>query len=151
MTTDLSCMYLFPLYSTPLRTQSPSDIVLCNQGVYCIAAIWSNLELFLGVIAANLALSRAAYVYFRHGKDRGGSSAAKTTGYYQRSGYINQYSAGQDDAFGGVPSTIVTSSRRRASIPISESSDIPLEPGIHMKTSFVVVEEFPDDHHRRRD
>ncbi|KAL9087638.1 MAG: hypothetical protein Q9165_006562 [Trypethelium subeluteriae] len=34
---------------------------------YCIAAIWSNLELHLGIIAANLALARSWYVYFRNG------------------------------------------------------------------------------------
>ncbi|KAF5520938.1 hypothetical protein CGCA056_v008882 [Colletotrichum aenigma] len=28
---------------------------------FCIVAIWSNLELFLGIVAANLALSRAVY------------------------------------------------------------------------------------------
>ncbi|KAF6785053.1 integral membrane protein [Colletotrichum sojae] len=32
---------------------------------FCIVAIWSNLELFLGIIAANLALSRAIYAFFR--------------------------------------------------------------------------------------
>ncbi|KAI5204541.1 hypothetical protein E4T39_03553, partial [Aureobasidium subglaciale] len=31
---------------------------------YCIAAIWANTELFLGIIAANLALSRSIYKYF---------------------------------------------------------------------------------------
>ncbi|KAF4816111.1 hypothetical protein CGCSCA5_v006824 [Colletotrichum siamense] len=29
---------------------------------FCIVAIWSNLELFLGIVAANLALSRAVYL-----------------------------------------------------------------------------------------
>ncbi|KAI8275647.1 hypothetical protein K4K59_010140, partial [Colletotrichum sp. SAR11_240] len=33
-------------------------------GAYCIAGIWSNLELFLGIIAANLALSRSIWVHF---------------------------------------------------------------------------------------
>ncbi|KAK3941959.1 hypothetical protein QBC46DRAFT_428825 [Diplogelasinospora grovesii] len=31
---------------------------------YAIAAIWSNSELFLGIIAANLALSRSVHVHF---------------------------------------------------------------------------------------
>jgi hypothetical protein len=36
--------------------------------VYAVAAIWTNLELFLGIIAANLALSRSMYTFFRYGK-----------------------------------------------------------------------------------
>ncbi|KAK1975877.1 integral membrane protein [Colletotrichum cereale] len=31
---------------------------------FCMTAIWSNLELFLGIAAANLALSRAIYLHF---------------------------------------------------------------------------------------
>jgi hypothetical protein len=114
--------------------------------VYCIAAIWSNLELFLGVIAANLALSRSIYLYFRRGKDGTSSSAAKSAGYHQRSGYINQSSL-RHDAF--PPSTVITSNGRRPSSSKSEASDIPLEPGIRKKTAFAVMEEYPDDSRSR--
>ncbi|KAH8590786.1 hypothetical protein B0O99DRAFT_579764 [Bisporella sp. PMI_857] len=34
---------------------------------YCIAAIWANTELHLGIIAANLACGRAIFMYFRNG------------------------------------------------------------------------------------
>ncbi|KAI5255296.1 hypothetical protein E4T42_01991 [Aureobasidium subglaciale] len=50
---------------------------------YCIAAIWANTELFLGIIAANLALSRSIYKYFsEHAKklasNTSGSRASRT-------------------------------------------------------------------------
>lgn len=108
-------------------------------GAYCVAAIWSNLELFLGVIAANLALSHSYYVYF-FGKEYGGSAKPQGAGYYPRSGYSNQ-----PDLSHGEPAIItIISRRRRPSISKSESSDVPLEPGIHKKTTFAVAEEYPE-------
>jgi hypothetical protein len=114
--------------------------VSATSGAYCIAAIWSNLELFLGVIAANLAISRSIYRHFRHGKDETSSSQSKSAGYTHRSGYINQNSFTHDPFEPGA--TVATASGRRHSIPKSESSDIPLEPGSHMTTSFAVREEY---------
>ncbi|KAK4459860.1 hypothetical protein QBC42DRAFT_207171 [Cladorrhinum samala] len=35
---------------------------------YAIASLWSSLELFIGIIAANVALSRSVYRFLRHGK-----------------------------------------------------------------------------------
>ncbi|KAK3349173.1 hypothetical protein B0T25DRAFT_458922 [Lasiosphaeria hispida] len=110
---------------------------------YCIAAIWSNLELFLGVIAANLALSHSYYAYLFGKGGVARSSRSRRAGYHPRSGYAYQSSL----SHGGVepPSTVITSRGRRPSISKSESSDIPLEPGIHKKTAFTVMEEYPDD------
>ncbi|KAK3939752.1 hypothetical protein QBC46DRAFT_364621 [Diplogelasinospora grovesii] len=34
---------------------------------YCTAAIWSNVELFIGIIAANMALTRSLWRFLRHG------------------------------------------------------------------------------------
>ncbi|KAF5568782.1 integral membrane protein [Fusarium phyllophilum] len=43
--------------------------------VYAITAIWSNLELYLGIVGANLALSRSIFAYFfREGVTTKGSS-----------------------------------------------------------------------------
>lgn len=36
-----------------------------SAGDYCIVAIWSNLELFLAITAANLALARSMFFYLR--------------------------------------------------------------------------------------
>ncbi|KAF5239344.1 hypothetical protein FANTH_10003 [Fusarium anthophilum] len=45
--------------------------------VYAITAIWSNLELYLGIVGANLALSRSIFAYFfREGGTTKGSSYA---------------------------------------------------------------------------
>ncbi|KAK3360701.1 integral membrane protein [Lasiosphaeria hispida] len=115
--------------------------------VYCIAAIWSNLELFLGVIAANLALSRSVYMFFRYGEEGKRSAHSKSSGYPQHSGYINQASF-QHTPFQPA-STVGTAVGRRPSLSRSESSDIPLEPGIHKKTGFAVLEEYPDNRHGR--
>ncbi|OHX00754.1 integral membrane protein [Colletotrichum incanum] len=47
-----------------VRAQSLSVSEADLSWDFCITAIWSNLELFLGISAANLALSRAMYHYF---------------------------------------------------------------------------------------
>ncbi|KAK0616402.1 hypothetical protein B0T14DRAFT_436022 [Immersiella caudata] len=107
--------------------------------VYCIAAIWSNLELFLGVIAANLALSRSIYVYLRYGRRGLSNPGSKWTQYPSRSAYINKTN-GDDDAF-GAPSEQGRAEGRRNSVPRSESSDLPLRSGIRKTTDFIVLEE----------
>ncbi|KAF9869973.1 integral membrane protein [Colletotrichum karsti] len=100
---------------------------------YCIAGIWSNLELFLGIIAANLALSRSIWVHFFGSSDShaipGGSTGLSNP---SESGYLNSKLRG--DRF-EVPSTMIRS-RRRNSETRSSNSDIPLEPGIQKKTEF---------------
>ncbi|KAL0935585.1 uncharacterized protein CTRU02_210176 [Colletotrichum truncatum] len=100
--------------------------------VYCIAGIWSNLELFLGIIAANLALSRSIWVHFFGSRDNqtlpGSTGRSNPAG----SGYVNSKLRG--DRF-EVPSTMIRS-HRRGSETRSSNSDIPLEPGIQKKTEF---------------
>ncbi|KAL9564557.1 hypothetical protein ACKAV7_011009 [Fusarium commune] len=48
--------------------------------VYAITAIWSNLELYLGIVGANLALSRSIFAYFfREGGTTKGSSYGESS------------------------------------------------------------------------
>lgn len=89
-----------------------------------------------------MALSRSVYKYLRYGKEGTSSSQSRGATYPQRSGYINQTNSFTNDVF-DPPSTVITAGGRRPSVSKSESSDIPLQPGIHMKTSFAVQEEYP--------
>ncbi|KAK1848968.1 integral membrane protein [Colletotrichum chrysophilum] len=99
---------------------------------YCIAGIWSNLELFLGIIAANLALSRSIWVHFFGSNDSHAIPGSTGRSNPTESGYVNSKLRG--DQF-EVPSTMVRS-RRRGSETRSSNSDIPLQPGIQKKTEF---------------
>ncbi|KAK1709752.1 uncharacterized protein BDZ83DRAFT_591781 [Colletotrichum acutatum] len=101
---------------------------------YCIAGIWSNLELFLGIIAANLALSRSIYVYFL-GNGDAQQTLPGSTGRCDplQSGYLDSNLRG--DRF-EVPSTMIGSPRRRGSETRSSDSDILLKLGIQKKTEF---------------
>ncbi|KAF6830301.1 integral membrane protein [Colletotrichum musicola] len=104
---------------------------------YCIAGIWSNLELYLGVIAANLALTRSIWAHFFGNGGGGGAHAIPgSTGRTNpsESGYLNSKLRG--DRF-EVPATMIRSSRSRGGSDTRGSdSDIPLEPGIQKKTEF---------------
>ncbi|RPA81148.1 hypothetical protein BJ508DRAFT_117180 [Ascobolus immersus RN42] len=97
---------------------------------YCIAALWSNLELYLGIIAANLSLSRFMYSYFKDGK--GGSPHGSVN---NRSGYLNSTHSKGDffvPAGAGNNTHISTNKmhKRPPSTSQSDDSDIPLEPCI---------------------
>ncbi|KAI9691753.1 MAG: hypothetical protein M1822_007825 [Bathelium mastoideum] len=65
---------------------------------YCIAAIWSNLELHLGITAANLALARSWFVYFRKGargiNNPSQLSSSRLQPGSRRSGYIKSDAQG---------------------------------------------------------
>ncbi|KAF4847965.1 hypothetical protein CGCSCA4_v005273 [Colletotrichum siamense] len=99
---------------------------------YCIAGIWSNLELYLGIVAANLALSRSIWVHFFGSNDAQAIPGSTGRSNPADSGYVNSKLRG--DQF-EVPSTMVRS-RRRGSETLSSNSDIPLQPGIQKKTEF---------------
>jgi len=67
------------------------NLTMC-LGDYCIAAIWANTELHLGVIAANLACGRAIFRFFTNGctpvsssKNRLSSHNHSHNGYYKTS------------------------------------------------------------------
>ncbi|KAJ0366678.1 hypothetical protein COL26b_011555 [Colletotrichum chrysophilum] len=72
-------------------------------GAYCIAGIWSNLELFLGIIAANLALSRSIWVHFFGSNDSHAIPGSTGRSNPTESGYVNSKLRG--DQF-EVPSTM---------------------------------------------
>ena len=138
---------------------SPYAIYLCNAtkshtnernppDTYAVAALWSNIELFLGLTAANLALSRQVYQYFfpsSHQHSHPGS-------YFPRYGYGSsdprsnyRFSRKLRDPTGGELSfaaqdTYVESSNVRPSLSKSDGSEIPLEPGIRKKTEFWISE-----------
>ncbi|RYP20250.1 hypothetical protein DL767_009496 [Monosporascus sp. MG133] len=115
--------------------------------VFAKVAIWSNLELFLGIIAANLALTRQIYVYFFSRQDL---QSNKLTTYGAGSGHIG--SSNPSNARSGFfanrlrggrtenGTTFVASGRRRDSTQ-SGDSGIPLEPVIQKTTEIWVSED----------
>ncbi|KAJ3460315.1 hypothetical protein MRS44_011182 [Fusarium solani] len=97
--------------------------------VYAITAIWSNLELYLGIVGANLALSRSIYGYFfNKNKSNVASSYAQSGSNlaYNNSGF-------RHDTFPRSP--------RAPSPSRSDNSDIPLEPRNKMQSNIWVRED----------
>ncbi|RDL41219.1 Integral membrane protein [Venustampulla echinocandica] len=108
---------------------------------YCIAGIWSNLELFLGIIAANVALSHSIYVYFFGDKSKCPDNSQYSSPYHfphSRSGANHGKLRG--DNFEVVP-TVIEAGNRRPSESRSSNSDIPMVAGIRKKTEFWMSEE----------
>ncbi|KAK1991319.1 hypothetical protein LX36DRAFT_352245 [Colletotrichum falcatum] len=107
--------------------------------VYAVTAIWSNLELYLGIIAANLSISRSLWYYFFGEKETPTytSAYANSSSHRSRSAYNSSRLHGDNtDAM----DTYIRS-ERRASVSKSDHSDIPLEPGIQKRTEIWVSEE----------
>jgi hypothetical protein len=157
-TSDLSCKFLLvptisysslarPCYIfqvTMLFAGYPtsrvySDPNIIKTGTYCVAALWSNLELYLGIAAANLSLSRFIYSYFKHGKADTNHSSA------QNSGYINSTHTKGDyfgNASAGNTTHISTNNHKRPpTTSQSDDSDIPLEPCIQKTVEVWQTEE----------
>ena len=103
-------------------------------GAYAWSAIWSNLELFIGITAANLALSRYIYLYIRHGKNSQNSQLSSSYA-NNRTQYGNN-SALRPEGL-EYQSTLIASGRV-PSISKSDASEIPLKEGIRKKTEFWV-------------
>lgn len=110
-------------------------------GTYCFAAIWSDVELYLGIIATNLALSLSIYNFFRYGQaSHPGWSQSSNSKYLSRTGYINEATL-RGDTF-EPPEILVGAGRRPGSTSKSESSQGPMDSGnIYKKTEFIVLEE----------
>ncbi|KAK1569944.1 uncharacterized protein LY79DRAFT_674344 [Colletotrichum navitas] len=107
--------------------------------VYAVTAIWSNLELYLGIIAGNLAIARSLWFYFFGEKEVPTyvSAYAKSSSHRSRSAYNGSRLHGDNtDAM----DTYIRS-ERRPSVTKSDHSDIPLEPGIQKRTEIWVSEE----------
>jgi hypothetical protein len=102
---------------------------------YCIAAIWANTELHLGIIATNLALSRMIWACLLGADTLATSNTMKygtgTNASRNRAGYIKSedrtaYSKGE----GGLQISLDNR---------SQASNIPLEPVIKRTTSVHVT------------
>ncbi|PKS08513.1 hypothetical protein jhhlp_004898 [Lomentospora prolificans] len=116
---------------------------------YAIAAIWSNLELYLGIIAANLALSRQIYLYFFRGETTPRDDKYGDRNHYVRSSLSQSKSranhltdklrAGAGDSVIDRAATLIES-RRRPSLSRSDGSEVELESGIRKKTEFWISE-----------
>ncbi|KAF5010991.1 hypothetical protein FDECE_2861 [Fusarium decemcellulare] len=104
--------------------------------VYAITAIWSNLELYLAIAGANLALSRSLWGYFFGDKKKqlNQSSYAKP-GSNSNSAFTN--SRFRHDTMPRSP--------RVPSPSRSDNSDIPLGPRINKRTEIWVREETVSD------
>ncbi|UKZ81649.1 hypothetical protein TrVFT333_009421 [Trichoderma virens FT-333] len=86
---------------------------------YAKSAIWSNLELFLGIIAANVAISHSIYAFLRHKKTADGEPGSNSTNI--RLGYLKHVEL-HNDVTRGTDSAIA----RHPSISKSEGSEAPL-------------------------
>jgi hypothetical protein len=120
-------------------------------------AIWSNLELFIAIITANLALSRAIYLLLvkkqlsstpASNRDFSGRRTGEgTIGSQTTRKKINLFDTTASDfgtqLAGENPANNMISSecRRASSAKSTADSDIPLEPGIQMRTNFYMHEE----------
>ena len=126
-------------------------------------AIWSNLELFIAIITANLALSRSIFLHFY--RKHSSPNASRASPYYEtsaprRSGSTRNpnhsrrmrglfdmslgSAMGRSQQLTGrdAENNHMTSDCRRASSSHSMAgSEIPLEPQIRKKTEFYVLEE----------
>ncbi|KAK2016094.1 hypothetical protein LZ32DRAFT_626466 [Colletotrichum eremochloae] len=107
--------------------------------VYAVTAIWSNLELYLGIIAGNLSISRSLWFYFFGEKEVPTYASAYANSSTHRSRSVYQGSRLHGDNTDAMDTYI--RSERRPSMTKSESSDIPLEPGIQKRTEIWISEE----------
>ncbi|KEZ45125.1 hypothetical protein SAPIO_CDS2562 [Scedosporium apiospermum] len=118
---------------------------------YAIAAIWSNLEFYLGIIAANLALSRQIYLYFFRGETTPHDTNYGNRNQYLRSSFSNgPRSAHRTDNLRGDKvmdrAATLIEGRRRPSVSRSDGSEVELEAGIRKKTEFWISEEENESH-----
>ncbi|KAH8896814.1 hypothetical protein GQ53DRAFT_527772 [Thozetella sp. PMI_491] len=124
------------------RAASLGIITVDLTWVYCISAIWSNCELFLGIIAANLALSMSIYAYFfgeqRQGTTRVYSSSGGKSGRSGRSGGLAPADLRNDTI--ALTETVVEGHERRLSETRSEETQTSAELGIHKTTEFWLEE-----------
>lgn len=88
-------------------------------GDYALSAIWSNLELLLGIIAANVAISRSIYAFFRDDKATASLSGYSSTNI--RLGYLKQ-----DELRNNVMKDTASTIARHPSTSKSEESEAPL-------------------------
>jgi hypothetical protein len=112
--------------------------------MYCIAAIWSNIELFLGIIAANLTLSRAVYLYF-FAPNHNHPINSQYTPNSDRDIISPRFSCSRlrGDAVSRTNTIVECNGKRERAMTMtnrSSNSEIELVPGIQKKTEFWVSE-----------
>ncbi|KAK1706712.1 integral membrane protein [Colletotrichum lupini] len=134
---SVSCLMGLGLVATGFGVARAASLGISTSDLswaYCVAGIWSNLELFLGIIAANLALTRSIYVHF-FSNGTAQQTLPESTGRCDplQSEYLSSKLRG--DRF-EVPSTMIGSPCRRGSETRSSDSEIPLRSGIQKKTEF---------------
>lgn len=99
---------------------------------YCIAAIWANTELHLGIIATNLALSRMIWAFVRGGKQ---SLSSSNTPRYGNGSHISKSRSGYMRSESHTPYQQEASGSRGSADNYSQASQIPLDPVIKRTTS----------------
>jgi len=109
--------------------------------MYCIAAIWSNIELFLGIIAANLTLSRAVYLYFV-APNHNHPVNSQYTPNSDREMLSPRFSCSRlrGDCVSRTNTIVECKGKRESETQRSSHSEIELVPGIQKKTEFWVSE-----------
>ena len=151
--TGLMSLGLIATICAVVRATSLGTVTTDLSYAYCIAAIWANTELHLGIIATNMALARSIYAFYR-GRDSlfstkntlSGAGPRSTNGYtgasnsqLSRNGWIKSenMSVDEENAHGKeMNDTSVEISGSRG----SNGSEIPLGPVIKKTTGFHVSE-----------
>lgn len=125
-TNDMSCKYRsFFLAECTVGTPL-ADTYLA--GTYALASLWSSLELFIGIIAANVALSRSIYRVLRPRKSSESQievEHAAAAGFKRKTAFPDY----QFEASSIVGHGIAPSHRAATLTSHTEGSDVWLRPG----------------------
>ncbi|RYO88295.1 hypothetical protein DL766_003455 [Monosporascus sp. MC13-8B] len=134
---------IYWIYVTIWRAMSLGIQTTDLSYVFARVAIWSNLELFLGIIAANLALTRQIYVYVFSRQDLQsnksttyGAGSGRTGPSYPSIAKYGFASRLRGDRTENGTTFVATGMRRD-----SGDSGIPLEPVIQKTTEFWISED----------
>lgn len=137
---SLMSLGLIATICAAIRASSLGTAVVDLSWDYCIAAIWANVELHLGVIAANLACGRAIYRFFTNGCTPGNTSKNRLSSHnHSNTGYF------QTSQLSGTTNSdpqILTNVTGRAK-DTSEFIEIPDYPNIKMVQEFTFYESRP--------
>jgi hypothetical protein len=143
-------------------------------GDYCIVAIWSNLELWLAIIGANLALGRSIFLFLRGDLENelNRTHTSSNNRYYNNTGGAVGYNSSErrtnnthshkrsifdtttdtkhdaEDSLttymGAEDNQVWSECRRASSARSGTTSEIPLEPQIQMRTDVHIHEDTRD-------
>jgi hypothetical protein len=99
---------------------------------YCIAAIWANSELHIGIIATNLAVGRMIWQFFKGGPK---TMSSKSQPHYATGSRLSRARAGYMKSTDHSPYNEDDLYTRRSVDNHSEASQTQLDPGITKTTS----------------